>query len=69
MQMERTSEAYIIYNPRDGATPEAELDVLTSVYRFLIHEKGDRHDLTNQAVTEAQGVSEDKKGQDRHVRC
>jgi hypothetical protein len=30
--------------------------------------KGDPHDLTNEMVSRAEAVSEDKKGQDRHVR-
>jgi len=29
----------IAYTPRPDATPEAELDVLASVYRFLLIEK------------------------------
>ena len=58
---------HITYTPRAGATPEDEMNALAAVYRFLIIEKGDAHDLTNQTLARAEGVN-DKKGQDRYVR-
>ncbi len=57
----------ITYVRRPDATPEDELNALAAVYRFLILEKGDAHDLTNESVARAGGVN-GKKGQDRHVR-
>ena len=52
---------------RPDATPEGELNALAAVLRFLLLEKGDAHDLTNEIVARAEGVK-DKKGQERHVR-
>jgi hypothetical protein len=40
------SSTRIVYTPRPDTTPEAELDTLAAIYRFLLLEKGDRHDLT-----------------------
>jgi hypothetical protein len=57
----------LTYTSRPGTTREAELSALAAVYRFLILEKGDTHDLTNRNLARAEGVN-DKKGQDRHVR-
>jgi hypothetical protein len=45
-----TSEAQITYRPRAGTTPEVELTALAAVYRFLLLEKGDRHDLMNDST-------------------
>jgi hypothetical protein len=50
------------YTPRPDATPEVELNALAAVYRFLVLEKGDAHDLTNEVATEAEGAKQDKKG-------
>ena len=30
------AESKVIYTPRDGATPESELNALVAAYRFLI---------------------------------
>ncbi len=57
----------LTYSPRPHTTPEAEVNALATVYRFLILEKGEAYDLTNQTLARAGGVN-DKKGQDRHVR-
>jgi hypothetical protein len=42
--------ARIIYTPRPDATPEAELNVLAEIYRFVLFDsqakKGGPHDLT-----------------------
>jgi hypothetical protein len=59
----------IHYCPRPDATPEVELNGLVAVYRFLVLEKGDPHDLTNGAATEAEGAKLDKKGKDSDVCC
>jgi hypothetical protein len=37
----------ITYTPRPNATPQVELDALATVYRYLLLEKGDLHDLTD----------------------
>lgn len=34
--MTRTSEAHIVYAPRPGATPQAELSALANVYKFVL---------------------------------
>jgi hypothetical protein len=65
--MAQTSEAQITYRPRADTTPEGELSSLAAIYRFLIFEKGDHHDLTSEMIARAEGVN-DKKGHDRHVR-
>jgi hypothetical protein len=67
--MAETSEITVTYTPRPNATPEAELDALVSVYRFLLLEKGDRHDLSNESATEAEGANQGKKGHDSNVCC
>jgi hypothetical protein len=36
--MEQTSEARIIYTPRSDATPEGELDAVSSVLKFILFE-------------------------------
>ena len=59
----------ISYSQRSDATPENELNALAAVYRFLVIEKGDPHDLTNGATTEAEGAKQDKKGNDSDVCC
>jgi hypothetical protein len=61
--MARTSEARITYTPLAGTTSEVELNGLATVYRFLLLEKGDRHDLTNDATKEFM-TRQDKKGND-----
>jgi hypothetical protein len=57
----------ITYVCRPDATSEDELNALAAIYRFLMFEKGDAHDLTNELAARAEGVN-GKKGQDRHVR-
>jgi hypothetical protein len=52
----------LTYTPRPDSTPEAEVNALASVYRFLLLEKGDRHDLTSEAATQAEGANQGKKG-------
>jgi hypothetical protein len=37
----------LTYTPRPDATPQVELDALTTVYRYLLLENGDPHDLTD----------------------
>jgi hypothetical protein len=56
----------IVYTPRPGATQEAELSALAAVYRFLIHEKGDRNDLTGTSTKECT-ISQDKKGNEENA--
>jgi hypothetical protein len=51
----------ISYIPHPDATPEAELNALASIYRFLLLEKGDRHDLTSEATTQAEGAVKTRK--------
>jgi hypothetical protein len=63
------SSPLTIYSARPDATPEVELNALAAVYRFLVLEKGDPHDLTNEAATEAEGAKQDKKGNDSDVCC
>ncbi len=58
----------LTYTPRD-TTPEAEVNALASVYRFLLLEKGDRHDLTSEAAKQAEGANQGKKGHDGDVCC
>jgi hypothetical protein len=59
----------LTYTPRPDSTPEAEVNALASVYRFLLLEKGDRHDLTSEAATQAEGANHGKKGHDSDVCC
>jgi hypothetical protein len=40
----------LTYSPHPDTTPEAEVNALASVYRFLLLEKGGQHDLTHNAV-------------------
>ena len=46
----------IRYTPRLDATPEAELNALATVYRYVLFDsqarRGDQHDLTNDSTTE-----------------
>ena len=63
------AEPKILYSPRTSATPESELNALASIYRFLLLEKGDRHDLTSEAATQAEGANQGKKGHDGDVCC
>jgi len=53
---------HLTYSPRSDTTPETEVNALASIYRFLLLEKGDRHDLTTEAATQAEGANQDKKG-------
>jgi hypothetical protein len=50
------------YTPRPDTSPDAEVNALASIYRFLLLEKGDRHDLTSEAATQAEGANQGKKG-------
>jgi len=59
----------IVYTPCTDSTPEDELNALAAVYRFLLLEKGGRHDLTKKTTTEAEGVRQDKEGKDSNVCC
>ena len=52
----------LTYTPRPDTGPDAEVNALASIYRFLLLEKGDRHELTREAVTQAEGANQDKKG-------
>jgi hypothetical protein len=63
------SNPTITYTARADASAQAELDASVTIYRFLLLKKGDRHDLTSKAATEAEGVSQDRKGQDSDVCC
>ena len=52
----------LTYTPHPDTTPEAEVNALASIYCFLLLEKGDRHDLTSEAATQAEGANQGKKG-------
>jgi hypothetical protein len=58
----------IVYAPRRDATPEAELDVLTACYRFVLFDsqasKGGLHDLTSNSTKKwtTRPDKPDKKG-------
>ena len=59
----------LTYSPRPDTTPEAEVNALASVYRFLLLEKGDHHDLTNATAAGTEGANLAKKGNDSYVHC
>jgi hypothetical protein len=59
----------LTYTPRPDTAPEAEVNALASVYRFLLLEKGDRHDLTNATAAGTEGANLAKKGNDSYVHC
>jgi len=59
----------ITYTPRPDTTPEAEVNALASVYRFLLLEKGDHHDLTNAPAAGTEDANQAKKGNDSYVHC
>jgi hypothetical protein len=59
----------LTYTPHPDTTPEAEVNALASVYRFLLLEKGDHHDLTNATVAGTEGANLAKKGNDSYVHC
>jgi hypothetical protein len=59
----------LTYTPRPDTTPEAEVNALASVYRFLLLEKGDHHDLTNATAAGTEGANLAKKGHDSYVHC
>ena len=63
------SKVPIIYTPHPATTSESELNALVSIYRFLLLENGDRHDLTKEVSTKAEGETQDKKGHDSGVCC
>jgi hypothetical protein len=60
---------HIIYTQRADTTAETELNALASVYRFLLLEKGDHHDLTNATAAGTEGANLAKKGNDSYVHC
>jgi hypothetical protein len=64
-----TETSRVVYRPRESATPEDELNALVSVYRFLLLEKGDHHDLTNATAAGTEGANLAKKGNDSYVHC
>ena len=43
----------ITFAPRPDATPKGELSALTAIYRYVLLEKGGRHDLTKNATSES----------------
>ena len=51
-----SSDLRISYRPRRGATPEAEMEVLARVYRFLIR----NHEIRNAA---SGGCTDNKGGE------
>jgi hypothetical protein len=51
----------LTYSPRPDTTPEAEVNALASVYRFLLLEKGESNDLTGTSTKEWT-TSQDKRG-------
>jgi hypothetical protein len=61
------SSPHITYAARPDATPEAELDALATIYKFLLFDsqarKGDPRDLTSDS-TKKRTTSTDKKGTD-----
>ena len=59
----------LTYTPRPDTTPEAEVNALASVYRFLLLEKGDHHNLTNATAAGTEGANLAKKGNDSYVHC
>jgi hypothetical protein len=59
----------LTYTPRPDTTPEAEVNALASVYRFLLLEKGDHHDVTNATAAGTEGANLAKKGNDSYVHC
>jgi hypothetical protein len=59
----------VTYTPHPETTPEAEVNALASVYRFLLLEKGDHHDLTNATAAGTEGANLAKKGNDSYVHC
>ena len=42
----------LTYISRPDTSPDAEVNALASVYRFLLLEKGGQHDLTHNSVTD-----------------
>jgi hypothetical protein len=63
----KSSVTQIAYTPHAGTTPEAELNALAAVYKFILSDsqasKGGSHDLTNDSTKECM-TSQAKKGQD-----
>jgi hypothetical protein len=60
------SSPHIVYTPRAGATPKAELDVLAAVYHFVLFDsqasKGGSYGLTSDSTEEC--TRHDKKGKE-----
>ncbi len=50
------SDSHINYVPRPDATPEAELDALAAIYRYVLFDlqasRGGQHDLTSKTTPE-----------------
>jgi hypothetical protein len=59
----------LTYTPHPDTTPEAQVNALASVYRFLLLEKGDHHDLTNATAAGTECANLAKKGNDSYVHC
>jgi hypothetical protein len=59
----------LTYTPHPDTTPEAQVNALASVYRFLLLEKGDHHDVTNATAAGTEGANLAKKGNDSYVHC
>jgi hypothetical protein len=59
------ANARITYTPRSDAKPEAELDVIAAIYKFVLFDsqanKGGPLDLTNDSTKECM-TRQDKKG-------
>ena len=54
--MSKSRTTQILYTRRRDVTTDGELNALASIYRFLLLEKGDRHDLTSEAATQAESL-------------
>ena len=59
--MSKSRTTQILYTRRRDVTTDGELNALASIYRFLLLEKGDRHDLTSEAATQAEGAVKTRK--------
>jgi hypothetical protein len=63
--LESVGNPSVIYRPREDSNPQAELDALAAVYRYVLSHsevrKGGPHDLTNHPTKECM-TRLDKKG-------
>ena len=61
----RVNSCRIVYRTREDATPQAELDALAAVYKFVLFDaqatNGGSHDLTNHPTKECT-TRQDMKG-------